>query len=347
MTGINTYNIHNILKFCVINNFISLPKFLPSYRTEYENFESYVDGDFQITFKFCNFNPLNNDCIILDNKYFLKKDYFYCEDSYKGAKFKFEITGFDSKNIDVKMSGNFLARMIIPGILMDPIINLKLMENGYCLIHGSCISKNNKAFLFSAQGGAGKTSIALYANTIHYNFMGDNFVILGNNRVISFLSPLNIFSFNLLPIVKNNLNCSKKVEFFLKQFLQKITKISIVTKINPHQVCKGTTYNNAILKKIFILLPFEQFSKSNITKQDSIKYMVNNMKMDMSWANKYFMFYGYVFPDSSFAKYWENYESTIKMNLNENVASFKVEVPKKFSKNTFDSINRVIEDEDY
>ena len=235
--------------------------------------------------------------------------------------------------------------MIISGFLIDPLINFKLAEKGYALVHGSCVSKDNHAYLFTAQGGGGKTSTALYAVERGFNFMGDNFTILDKGYALSFLSPLNIFSFNIVPVVKKNMKIKSKAEFYLKNILYKTTGLRIVTKINVKEIFPNSLNDKSKLKTIFLLIPKGKFCIVEIDKDELIRHMVTNMKLDSSPFLKYMMMYSYVFPESRMATHWDRYEENLRRNLNSDITICKVEVPQRYDINTFEKIWSVIQDD--
>jgi len=115
---------------------------------------------------------------------------------------------------------------------------------------------------------------------LRFNFMGDNFTILDKGYALSFLSPLNIFSFNLAPVVKKNMKIKSKAEFHLKNILYKTTGLRIVTKINVNEIFTNSLNDKSKLKAIFLLIPKGKFGIVEIDKEELIRHMVANMKLD-------------------------------------------------------------------
>ena len=333
-----SYSIHDIVTFKIVNKDNSISRFFSNIDLEYKNFKSGEINDPDFTIYFGDFTPSNQECCVLDNEYYVREDYFYCRDSYKTAKWKFEMTGFESGDTKVRIFTNPFATMVISGFLIDPLINFKMNEKGYSLIHGSCVSKDDLAYLFTAQGGGGKTSTALYAVENGFEFLGDNFTILDKGCVRSFLSPLNIFSFNLVPIVKNNMEIKSKTEFHLKNILYKMTGLRIVTKTNVKEIFTDSLNDESKLKSIFLLMPKEKFDIVEIDKEELIGHMVANMKLDSFPFIKYMMGCSYMFPESRMATHWDRYEENLRRNLSDHVTIYWVEVPQKYDMKTFEEI---------
>ena len=337
-----SYNLHGLVRFKIINRTNFLNRVFSTVNLEYRNFETGKVNNPDLTIYLGDFVPSNEECRILDNHYYVKEDYFYCRDSYKIAKWKFEMSGFETDNLVVRISANTFASMIISGFLIDPLINFKLNEKGYSLIHGSCVSKGSRAYLFTAQGGGGKTSTALYAVERGFDFLGDNFTILDKGCVRSFLSPLNIFSFNLVPVVKKNMGIKSKTEFHLKNILYKMTGLRIVTKINVKEIFPDSLNDKSKVESIFLLIPKEKFDIVEIDKEELIGHMVTNLKLDSFPFLKYMMEYSYMFPESKMATHWDRYEENLRRNLSDHVTIYRVEVPQRYDVKTFEEIWRVM-----
>ena len=337
------YNIHNILTFKIVDENGILNRIFDTIRIEYKNFESEELKKPDFTIYLGKFTPSNQDCYILDNKHCIKEDYFYCKDSHKIAKWEFEMSGFETDNLIVRISTNPFASMIISGFVIDPLIIFKMNEKGYPIVHSSCVSKDDHAHLFTAQGGGGKTSTALYSVERGFNFLGDNFIILDKGHVLSFLSPLNIFSFNLAPIVRKNMSIKSRAEFYFKDLLYRMRGPRVVTKINVKDVFPDSLANKSKLDSVFLLIPKEKFDIAEIDKEELIRYFAANLKLDSFPFLKYLMEYSYMFPESKMATHWDRYEESLRKNLDDNISIFRVEVPQKYDTNTFEGIWRIIQ----
>lgn len=337
------YDIHGIVTFKIIDSSNSLMNLFKHINTEYKNFEteSTINPDFTIYLG--DFTPSNDNTAILDNKYFIKENYFYCTDSYKNAEWNLEMSGFEDGHMKIKIyCKNIYTNMIISGFLVDPLINFKLTEKGLSLVHASCISKDDCGFMFSAQGGGGKTSIALYSVDRGCSFLGDNFAIIDKGLARSFLSPLNIFSFNLAPIVMKNMSHKSKAEYLFKDLLHNVTGLRVVTKINVKEIFPKSLVTNSKLNSVFLLIPKERFRIEEIDKEEMIDHMVANMKLDSFPFLKYMMEYAYMFPESRMASHWSRYEDNLRQNLCSNIETYCVEVPQNYNIQTLEKIYQEI-----
>lgn len=331
------YSIHDIISFKVVSE--SRNNFTKRVSMEYYNFQTSDIKDPDIIIYLGKFKPRFEHEVIIDNKYYIGKNYFYCRDYCKEMKWEVEIIGIRNKNLTVKIHGNWLASTAITGMIIDPLIATKLNEKGYSLIHGSGISdKNGNAFVFTAQGGGGKTSTALYSIDVGFKFMGDNFLILHNEQVLSYIQPLNIFSFNSRPIIGNNIPIKKRLELYIKMMLDYTIGVKFVTKINPKDVFPESIQDNAKLKATFLLFPQREFTIQEIPKDQAIKHILSNILLDFVYYNKYLLMYSYVFPNSPVSKNLKIWVQNLEKNLSKNTLFYKVNIPQKYSEETFKKI---------
>ena len=341
------YSIHDVVTFKIVDKRSFFSRIFDAIEVEYKNFESEELNNPDFTVYLGNISPSNQDCYILDDQYFIKKDYLFCkESSYKLAKWKLEISGFESANMIICISSNLIGNMFLSPII-DFLIQFKLNERGYSLVHASCVSRNNHAYLFPALSGGGKTTVAMHFVENGFDFLGDNFVVLHDGEALSFLSPLNIFTYNLTPIIKSNLGVGKMIILALKHLLYKMTLgyAKIFTKINVRTVFPNAIVDKSIVDSVSILIPKEEVRIENISKEELIGHLAMNQKLESSSFLDYMLEYSYMFPDSKLATHWNRYKENLRKNIGEDIPIYKIEVPQKYDTNTFERIVKVIEDE--
>lgn len=338
------YNIHNIVKFKMLTNRLS-----SRMNIEYKNFESDAVDSPDFIVNLSDFVPSNQDCIILDNTYFIKEDYFYCKDSYKLGKWKVELSGLNAKTTTVKiwvnLVGNYAADMFICAFLIDFLIRFKMEQKGYSVVHASAVSKDDHVYLFPSHSGAGKTTTALYFAEIGYDFLGDDFVIIHAGDVINYLTPLNIFSYNLNNVISDHIGKSTKYLLNLKNFIYKSSfgYIKIFTKVNPKDIFPAQIKNRSKLESIYLLAQKEPFYVERADRTRIINNLLINQIMESGPFFKYLLEYGYVFPKSPLAKYWDLCKSNLERNLGDDINLYSVDIPKIYDKETFNMVRRVVE----
>ncbi len=103
---------------------------------------------------------------------------------------------------------------------------------GYIILHGSAVARNNKAYLFLGANYVGKTTIALNLIYRHnFKLLGDNFLIIKNNKLYAFPNRVGATSFTLnsLPVkIKSQLVSEK---YHLNLPLKKIALSAYPAKV--------------------------------------------------------------------------------------------------------------------
>jgi len=342
----SSYKVHDILTFKIVDNRSRLGRLLGDVDKQYEAFKSMDANDYDLTIYLGDFAPSKRDCFILDDRYHVGQDYFYCErNSYKLAKWRFEMLGFESGTIIARIHSNLVGNMFISGNVIDFLIHFGINERDCSLIHASGVSKDRHAFLFAGLGGAGKTVIALHLAKRGFDFLGDNFVILQKGNVLAFPSPLNIFTYNLAPVVRNKLGLRGIFLLFLKNLLYKVTQgyIKIFTKISVKKLFPRQKTDVSKLKALFILMPRDSLRIQEISEEEAVRSLFANQQLDIPLHNRYIMQYLYAFPRSHLSGHWRKYMKNLRENLGTNTSFYRVEVPRIYEEKTLEKISEVVE----
>lgn len=343
------YNIHNILKYQIIlDQKFNLINYL---NIEHRFFEVDDVENPDIILNIGKFKPSNEDCYLVDSKYYIKENYFYCKDSVDKTKWEVEIFGFESGetkiNFDIKVPG-FRGLLPILGahnLFLSPLIDYKLSQKGYFLLHSAGLSKDNKAFLLAGMGGAFKTTLAMdFIRKAGFNFFGDERIILCDGSVWSY--PVSLVSFGFrckyLPTEKK------------RNFLDKIGLIKYNYENYDHLNNVGVNVAEmTTLGALFFITKNankKSVGKKNCSLEDAIDRLVINDKMEMSHAympslmgissNPYFEYmlaYSFVFPNSKVATHWDNLKIKLKKSL-KNIPLYDVELPIEYDDNIFKEV---------
>lgn len=343
------YSIHNVVKFKIYYKRLEKWKYTNIFNS-FKNFETdfFTDGDFEVTLG--KFSPENCECQIIDNRYFIRDDYFYClKDEYKIAQWEFEIKGFESNNLQIRISSNLFGYMWISGFIIDFFVHYLMNERGYPIIHSSCVADLNGGILFSTRGGGGKTTLSLTLLDKGYKFLGDNFVILNKGNILSYFSQLNLFSYNLIPIIKQKMGISGQISLKLKEIMYALSGnyIKIFTKINPKTIFPDNICDTIKLNKCFIILPKKGIDSDKIaiipiSAIDFCKMTQINQQMDTLLFLPYLLEFKYVVNDSKMGSHWERYYSNLLKNISPEIQFFIIEVPMKYDDRTMKQLLEVI-----
>ncbi|MGD0534048.1 MAG: hypothetical protein ABR999_01215 [Methanoregula sp.] len=338
------YSIHDIVKFKIISKNIGR-----RINVEYDNFE--VEGIDNIDFVVYlgDFTPHNENCHFIDQTYYLKENYFYCKDSYKFGKWKVQVSGLDAAETRINLSTNFIgtlaADMFICAFVIDFFIRFKLERKGYSVIHASSMSKDNHAFMFPSQSGAGKTTTAIYLADKGYDYLGDDFIILRKGQIFSYPTALNIFTYNLNPVIKRNLSRMERTLLKIKNAIYIVTagKIKIFTKMNPKHIPGLKVIDKSNLKAVYLLAQGDKFETNEAKIELIVSSILINQKLESFPFLKYLLEYSYVFPNSSIAQFWKVCERNLKENLKCDVKFYYTRLPQNYNGEVFYKFREAME----
>lgn len=341
------YNIHDIITFEVIDKRKYAAKKIDTFYNQfkyYREFSNSKNTDFIINIS--NFDPQNEECQILDGKYYVKDNYIYCKDEKKLSKWRIELSNWDKSPTTINISTNIFGNISVLTNFTDFLIHLKMAEKGYPLIHSSGVLIDNRGIAFAARSSGGKTTIATNLMERGFKYFGDNFIVLNSSQIYNFLSPLNLYTYNLTPLIRKNLTFRKKTSIFAKQALYIVSRryLKLSTKLNLFEILPDQVINQGKLDILFLIIPKTNFSINKLDKKELIKHLVYNQQiefMHMPFLN-YIYAYSYVFPDSTIGNHWKIYENSLRDAIGDKVKIYKIEVPLKYNSSIIEEIFKFV-----
>jgi hypothetical protein len=348
MRSATTYfNVHGLVRFQITTHGPVSGRLSQRLTQEYEYFASEPLDDLDFAVEIGPFEPANDDCYVLeDGQYFIREGYFYCEDSYKLAKWMVEISNIESGVTQVRIAPNLFGYLFVGGYIIDFLIRFKANEKGIPFVHGSALSKDGVAVLFPARSGSGKTVLAMSLLEQGYDLLGDNFVMLDRGKVLSYPSRMNIFFYNLTPSVRKSLDPLTLFVLQLKYWLYRFTfgYAKIFTPVSVQKVFPDRSVDEAELKKVFLLIPEDGNPQIEpLGRKDMVRSLVLNNKLDAFPFFDYILEYAFVFPDSNLANHWINLERNYSSILEaEENCYYKVSLPSKLNAAMTDEIRSVL-----
>jgi hypothetical protein len=183
------------------------------------DFENFYKQEENQRYFFCSDNRFNEKNIFLNSDFYKvrlsgsSKDNFNAEPTLVQLQFPFKRNSLARKLLPYNL-WNFLykfkhrdfysrekmaAKAVIYG-LFDGLLHIELLQKGAAFIHASAIEKDDKAYVFPAWGGAGKTSTILQLlKEEDYRFLGDDLSIISQDG-LCYLNPkhIHIYPYNLV-----------------------------------------------------------------------------------------------------------------------------------------------------
>jgi len=353
---IKYYFIHDIFKVIIINN--TECKFIKKFNSDYSYFEVDFLEEADLVINIGKFTPQNEDCYVVDHKYYVKENYLYCKDSAGKLKWETEINGFE--NGQIKININPLKKQTILNLglpvhtfLLEGMLMYGLLNHGYCIIHAACVSKNKKALLFAGRGGSFKTSLVMdLVRELNYKYMADDKIILNKSYAYSFPVSINRFIFML-----SNMENEK--------YANRIEKAKMIKHlfINDRENERKDSYE--FIEDISLIDKLIFVSRTNSSKvqikqisdpQQLIKKLVENNRLELCLNGshlpsltkmrtnpfyRYMTEYSYVYPQSKIAQYWDNLNERLSQILNCDLV-YEIQMPYKYDKESFEEFKKYL-----
>lgn len=363
MKEILNYSIHNFITFQIVRE--KRNDFVRDLNLPFSFFEIGTElASPDIVLNLGEFKRDNRNCYIVDHKYFIDNNYFYCNDSGGAGKWEMEIFNVEHGktliNFDYKMLGPeaILSPDLLPqDIILRPLIEYKLSNKGYFLLHGAGICKNNYGYLLSGRGGSFKTSICMdLLRTSQFGFLGDDKIILSKNLdLFSCPTHINIFEYK-----KNNLqnetfrNSSGKLaaSSFIKyidfiRFLQdsdsnRFTNYSYIkksSKLNALILITRTNKNNISVNKVTSNYASTKLALNNLG--DIIKGHTFKVFDSGQYYYKYILAYSHIYPNNSLLAYWEDLRNELCSMLR-SIPCYEIEINQSYDCDVLNTVQKLI-----
>lgn len=363
MKDVLNYNIHNILTFKIVRD--KKTDFMKDLNLPFSFFEVNEIENPDIILNIGKFSPSNSNCYIIDHKYYIKDNYFYCKDSGGSAKWEFEIFDFENGdtiiNFDGKIIGPealFYPDLLPQDILLRPLIEYKLRKKGYLLIHAGGVSKNNKGYVLTGRGSSFKTSLSMdLIRKSKFEFLGDDRVILHGNKILCFPVHLKAIEYKINNLPNETFRDSSN-KLNIKSYMKFFNFLKYLHKNVDYQNIKVPIVELSTLKKIFFILRTKRqdVKKLKISSEEGIRKITINNQADLikghtfmlfdfgQYFYKYVLAYSFVFPGNLILKHWDDMENCLIPILKE-IKIYEMEIPEKYNLDVYKKIEILLEDQ--
>lgn len=307
------YIIHDLV--CFVINTKTSGKVLESLNYPFKYFEVDINNKRQadIVLNIGPFQANYNDkeISLVDHKYYIGQNYFYCEDNNGVAKWKVEIS-IESHQTVINFDGKIFSfhQLIAPDLLAQDIIFMPILEillglKGYLLAHAGAITNNNEANVFVGRPGSLKTTIMMQALKKDYQLLGDDRVIIDLKNANVYSCPIfyDIFDSTIM-LGTEHYNFLNKISLFISLCRNKDKAIQSIWCKEP-SVLKNVyflNYKNNTTGEL-VKIEYENALIKMICNNRAEFYTSNIPRINNNFPN-YFLAYSYVFPESNVAIYW-------------------------------------------
>jgi hypothetical protein len=336
---IENYRIYDFLEFQIRTNFNNIRPF--NRNIEYEYFlckKNKVSPSFIINSGFKN-NLHNENQEYCYSSKVIKKKYNYTI-KINGLYNDKTILDID---VDYKQWRHYFAAYVSKNLYVRSLITLHLLRNNSTLIHGGGITLKGKAILFAGRPGVFKTSLIMDSiRDYGAKYFGDENVLINNGKMYPF--PLNLQSFIYKVNNYKTENAKNKIQKLAlwgtlllnakqsKEIIAFPSKVKAIVYIE-----KGTSFEIKEIDRLeaYQALYFNEIEELNIAPTHSlsgIKYndFYNHL---LNYEKKHKGTFQYNFTEKF---------KTIVSNFVDNTKTYKVTVPKKYSKDLLCKILRTL-----
>lgn len=337
---IKNYSIGDIVTFQIRNSLSTVNNYFEQTNIQFDNFLTNISITPDFTVELGPFNRQKKKIVILDDTYFISDGYIFFKGKRKLSKWKVQISNLE-KSPTISIDTNFVGNITVPVNFIEFLIQYIILKKGFSIIHASGVGKNNKCVIFPARSGGGKTTLALSLLNEGFSFLGDNYIVLDKGYAKSYISPLNIFTYNRMPIIDNNLDSKQKLSMGLKKSIYSLSSgyFKIFEKINPfnlfgESIVEKLPINIILLLEVGDSASGDELHYNQIKKEYLIKKLRYNMELDLLEYTKWIYSYGYAKPESTLSNFWDLYEKNLINNLPDDVPYLSIKAPRKWKKNS-------------
>ena len=342
------YNIHDILHM-EIRRDKRFPDLFRDINLRFSYFETNKTKDPELILNIGKFTPSKRETFLVDHQYQIGDGYFYCKDSDRTARWEMEIDGIEDSLTTVNFNGSILGlhEIVYPHILAQNLIGrymlqYKLGQKGYFMIHAASVTKNDQAFVFAGRGGANKTSIIMdLVRNKGFSFQGDDWIIIKDDSVYSFPTHFQEFNFraNVLPSehLRGNLDRFRLFSYLRRPFNYQNSGIEVTksSKLKMLNILLKT--NNEELK--IIKDADKELVKKRLYYNNKIEENETSLSMGLKLkgVSRYLMAYSFIHPNNGFTRFMDSSEKALK-RLIQNASCNIIEIPFKYDRSVADRI---------
>jgi hypothetical protein len=300
------------------------------------------------------FTPSCKYCYSVDHKYIIKKNYLYCKESEGVADWQIQITGLEEGPIIIHYNGKIkgIASLVNPDFLAQnfllKIIEYKLYQKGYYLVHAGGISRDGEGYLLPGRGGSFKTTLCMdLIRKKGFKLLGDDRVLIGNGLAYSFPMSFPVFSYMFQHLNHEDAwNITHKLSLIRQLINNRLFVDAGICEHEPAKIAGLIFINRANITKLVM---------QQLSGNETVKKLILNNRMedyiDISFLNitsgpflRYFLAYSYIFPESQIAQF-VNGETFSHPEITRNFDSLtfcNVTIPKTYNDQVANQLNDMI-----
>src|SRR3989344_2670255 len=305
-----------------------------------------------------------NSAFFREYKRFLKKEKPSKIDLYiKKSNKKLPITlPKDNRGISIPFNGNtvYFENGVWSDWLLYTIEPLIGWEDK-CFLHCGAVEKDGNAYLFPAKSGVGKTSLATYLISRGYNYLADDWLIIGNKKAYPFFKTFHIYDYNLRDkkLAKKALGIKrfyylpliKLMDFLALVLRHRFIKIAIqrfkpIFPIDVEEMFPGKLGKISKIKRVFLLEKNNTNDEIILEKIEPKEIATKMMYIWLNEANHFYRnYFEYAYDNGPVEKIEKRVEKDgkIMMDCFSEAETYRLHVPKHINpEKVYEKIGRLL-----
>lgn len=296
------------------------------------------------------FEPSKEGCYVVEHKYFVKHNYFYCKETLGRINFEVEISGFESGDTTINFNGKYfgperlISAFLLQEVLLVPLLQYKLHQLQHYPVHAAGVSDDSGAYLFAGRGGASKTALVMDLIRSGFRYLGDDWTLLTADKVLPF--PLVFSQF------RHSIRSGRLATERSSTLQDKLDYIRFLRRNDESKGDCSFISSASIMNTLFFVTKklTNKYSKRAISPYEAAEKLVANNELEMmknpvimgrklSRFHDYMLAHSFVFPSSDVARYWDNLGRGIEQILcSSEIPIYEIVIPTRFDATSFKEI---------
>jgi hypothetical protein len=268
---------------------------------------------------------------------FIDKNIIFAQESYKGARWRVKMEGMEGDRLKMFFQGNALSRMIVVKRVIEPALRYLMDIRGYPMVHSACLVRDGQGVLAAAKGGGGKTTLLLNWLEDGNPFFSDDFTIVSQEKLFSYITPLRLGFRNLIESPSlGKLPFKDKLEIVFRTLARHILlkKVRLAYKAGAKKIFPGArVFSGAKLHAVILIRSRSgRFSMTGISPKETAGELAAIDREEMYRFPSYLSAYAEKFPDSPASGFFEAHREKLESAL-KNIPCFELHMPDRWDEN--------------
>lgn len=299
------------------------------------------------------FNPQNQRCQVVDNKFWVKENYIYYKGSLSAGIKHAEIIGFETGDTVLRceaavtgVKSFFTQDLLVQNVLLLPLLKYKLAQKGWVLLHGGGVAKAGEGLLILGANDSFKTRIALdLVSRGGYELLGDDLILVRDSQMLACPEHLRILDFRYRQI-RAGAKASAREKL---RFLFSLLKPPSDPAPAAVPICSSASIEAAVLLlrtnrsrvALTALDDHEALARTVESNEELETAKLVRKYIHIENFAKYLFAYTYVFPKNRWSEYQQQRYNEVKKTLR-NKPKFCLEIPYRYSPEALHALQNVL-----